>query len=224
MLDLIGAIALTASAALAIATLTLAVAATSNGRLQVAAGLSAWFLAVVVLGATYALHYERDYGTPALGAAVFLPVIGLALAFLIIPRLRVVPYRIPLPVLIGVNVLRVFGVVFVLLYAAGRLPAPFAPTARWGDPCRPDRRARRLGRPQGREPRAGPGLEHARAGRPDHGDRPWRRLISGPLAGLHGGAERCDHGDPAVGADPVLPGAPVHPHSSGRVPSPDAAV
>ena len=133
MLDLIGAIALTASAALAIATLTLAVAATSNGRLQVAAGLSAWFMAVVVLGATYALHYERGYGTPALGAAVFLPVIGLALAFLIIPRLREVLDRIPLPVLIGVNVLRVFGVVFVLLYAVGRLPAPFAPTAGWGD-------------------------------------------------------------------------------------------
>jgi hypothetical protein len=133
MLDLIGAIALTVSAAITIATLTFAVAAAFSARLQVAAGLSAWFLAVVVLGATYALHYEYGYGTPALGTAVILPVIGLALAFLILPRLKEVLDRVPLSVLIGINVLRVFGVVFVLLYAAGRLPAPFAPTAGWGD-------------------------------------------------------------------------------------------
>src|SRR5215207_8417753 len=133
MLDLIGAIALTVSAAITIATLTFAVAAAFSARLQVAAGLSAWFLLVVVLGATYALHYEYGYGTPALGTAVILPVIGLALAFLILPRLKEVLDRVPLSVLIGINVLRVFGVVFVLLYAAGRLPAPFAPTAGWGD-------------------------------------------------------------------------------------------
>jgi hypothetical protein len=133
MLDLIGAIALTTSTAIALATLTLALAATSKGRLLVVAGLSAWFLVVVTLGATYALHYERGYGAPALGAAVLLPVIGLALAFLTAPRLKEALDRVPLPVLIGVNVLRVLGVSFVLLYAAGRLPAPFAPTAGWGD-------------------------------------------------------------------------------------------
>lgn len=133
MLDLIGAIVLTAGAASTIATLTFAVAAAPRARLRVAAGLGAWFLLVVVLGATYALHYERGYGTPALGAAVIVPVIGLALVFLTVPRLREVLDRIPLPALIGVNVLRVIGVVFVLLYAAGRLPAPFAPTAGWGD-------------------------------------------------------------------------------------------
>jgi hypothetical protein len=133
MLDLIGAIALTVGAAITIATLTFAVAAAPWTRLEVAAGLSAWFGLVAVLGATYALHYERGYGTLVLGTAVFLPVIGLALAFLTLPRLREVLDRIPLPALIGVNVLRVLGVVFVLLYAAGRLPAPFAPAAGWGD-------------------------------------------------------------------------------------------
>ncbi len=35
--------------------------------------------------------------------------------------------------LIGVNVVRVLGVEFLLLQAAGRLPAPFAPAAGWGD-------------------------------------------------------------------------------------------
>jgi hypothetical protein len=40
---------------------------------------------------------------------------------------------IPLSMLIGVNVIRAFGVTFLLLYSAGRLPAPFAPVAGWGD-------------------------------------------------------------------------------------------
>jgi hypothetical protein len=35
--------------------------------------------------------------------------------------------------LIGVHALRVLGILFVLLYAAKRLPAPFAPVAGWGD-------------------------------------------------------------------------------------------
>ncbi len=38
-----------------------------------------------------------------------------------------------LPLLIGVNALRLLGVMFVLLHFAGRLPAPFAPAAGWGD-------------------------------------------------------------------------------------------
>jgi hypothetical protein len=40
---------------------------------------------------------------------------------------------IPLPLLIGLNVVRVLGVFFVILYTFGRLPAPFAPSAGWGD-------------------------------------------------------------------------------------------
>ena len=39
----------------------------------------------------------------------------------------------PIPILIGVNALRVFGYFFIIHYAAGRLPAPFAPSAGWGD-------------------------------------------------------------------------------------------
>ena len=39
----------------------------------------------------------------------------------------------PLPALIALNAIRLLGFLFVLLYAEGRLPAPFAPTAGWGD-------------------------------------------------------------------------------------------
>ena len=47
--------------------------------------------------------------------------------------LRRVWHAIPLPVLIGVNAVRVLGIVMVLWHEAGRLSAPFAPIAGWGD-------------------------------------------------------------------------------------------
>jgi hypothetical protein len=39
----------------------------------------------------------------------------------------------PLPALIALHAIRLLGVLFVLLFAAKRLPAPFAPVAGWGD-------------------------------------------------------------------------------------------
>ena len=39
-----------------------------------------------------------------------------------------------MPALVAVNAIRILpGWLFVLLYAAGKLPAPFAPSAGWGD-------------------------------------------------------------------------------------------
>jgi hypothetical protein len=40
---------------------------------------------------------------------------------------------VPTALLIALHVVRVLGVSFVMLYAANRLPAPFAPVAGWGD-------------------------------------------------------------------------------------------
>ena len=42
-------------------------------------------------------------------------------------------HRVPLWLLVGVHMVRVLGINFVVLYAAHRLPAPFAPVAGWGD-------------------------------------------------------------------------------------------
>ena len=39
----------------------------------------------------------------------------------------------PLWLFVGVHTVRLLGVTFVVLYAAHRLPAPFAPVAGWGD-------------------------------------------------------------------------------------------
>jgi hypothetical protein len=68
-----------------------------------------------------------------LGAAVLLPVAAMGFALFMVPSVRAAILAMPIPILAAANVGRVFGVSFVLLYAAGRLPAPFAPSAGWGD-------------------------------------------------------------------------------------------
>jgi hypothetical protein len=132
--DFLSTVALTASAAIVIATLAIGFGATTSARINLAAALSAWFLLVVAFAATEIFHYERGIlGVQGLGAAVALPVIIVCLSVLRSKSLRRTLDEIPLSWLIGVNAVRVIGVDFVILYALHRLPAPFAPLAGWGD-------------------------------------------------------------------------------------------
>jgi hypothetical protein len=132
-LDLLASIEMTACAAIAIAALAIGFGEDVRARVRIAAGLAAWFVLVAILGATEALHYERGLGVPGLGLAVLLPILILGVRVFRSPPLLRALRAIPLSLLVGVNVIRVFGVMFVILYAAGRLPAPFAPVAGWGD-------------------------------------------------------------------------------------------
>jgi hypothetical protein len=129
-LDLLSTIELTASAAIVVATLAFTLATTRRGRIEAAAALAAWFAFVVFLGATQALNVGPP---PALAAAVILPVVAMCLAFFSFPSIKAAAMAMPLPALEAVNFARVLGLSFILLYAAGRLPAPFAPIAGWGD-------------------------------------------------------------------------------------------
>jgi len=133
MFSAIEPIELTTSAAIVVATLSFALARTGRGRLRAAAAFGAWFAVVVTLGATGALGAVQGIGTPGLGLAVTLPILGLCLVLFRLPSARAAIAAIPLPALIAVNTVRVLGFSFILLYVAGRLPAPFAPLAGWGD-------------------------------------------------------------------------------------------
>lgn len=127
--EILSTIEVTASAALLVATLAFALATTPQWRILLAAALALWF-AIVVLGVRPALD---RVGTPGLGAATALPVAAICFAFFMAPPIRAALFAIPLPVLVAANAARVLGVSFILLYAANRLPAPFAPSAGWGD-------------------------------------------------------------------------------------------
>jgi hypothetical protein len=131
--DLISSIEATASAAVVTAVLAYTLSETVAGRVRAAISLATWLGAVVVIGATGAVGYEHGLGTPGLGLAVILPILVLSVAYLKIPAARAALSQIPTWVLIAANGLRVLGFSFLVLYAAHRLPAPFAPLAGWGD-------------------------------------------------------------------------------------------
>ena len=133
MFETLSAIALTASASIVVAFLSHALARTSLGRLAVAGVLGAWFALVLAIGAAGALDPVRGLGVPGLGLTVALPVVALAGAFFAFRPIRDAMLAIPLPALVAVNAIRILGVIFVMLHAAGKLPAPFAPSAGWGD-------------------------------------------------------------------------------------------
>jgi hypothetical protein len=131
--DLIATVFLTLGAAVAVAALATGFGATPARRIGFAAGLGIWFVVVVALAASEVFHYTHAIGVRGLGAAVVLPIVVLAILALSNRSLKQALDTVPLSLLIGVNVVRVLGVLFVLLYLDGRLPAPFAPIAGWGD-------------------------------------------------------------------------------------------
>jgi hypothetical protein len=132
MLDILSTAELTVSASIAVGFLSLAMAQTAGGRATVLVALSAWFVLVLAIGATGALG-PAGGGAPALGLTVVLPIAALVGAYFALPSIRDVMTRTSLPALIAVHAIRLLGYTFIGLYAEGRLPAPFAPSAGWGD-------------------------------------------------------------------------------------------
>src|SRR6184192_2657903 len=131
--DLLGSIELTASAAIVIAALSSGFGSKAATRVRIVLSLSSWFVVVIILAATRALYYEHGLGSPGLGMAVALPIVILCVVVARIRSLREGFHRVPLWLLVGVHAVRLLGTSFIILYAAGRLPAPFAPVAGWGD-------------------------------------------------------------------------------------------
>jgi hypothetical protein len=116
-----------------IAALSIGFGSTAAARTRIAAWLTAWFVVVVILAATRALYYEGGLGAPGLGIAVALPIAVLCIVVARTQALREEFHRVPLWLLVGVHVVRLLGISFIILYTAGRLPAPFASAAGWGD-------------------------------------------------------------------------------------------
>ncbi|MBV8100614.1 MAG: hypothetical protein JOZ31_15820 [Verrucomicrobia bacterium] len=125
--DLLSTIGLTASAAVAVAVFVALFGSSLTSRISIGAAMTLWFIGVLALGAS------GNIGTPLLGAAVLVPIVVLSVVGFGSSVARGRLQSPPLPELIALNVIRLLGVLFVLLYAAKRLPAPFAPVAGWGD-------------------------------------------------------------------------------------------
>jgi hypothetical protein len=132
-LNLLGSIELTASAAVVVSILAAGLAETARARATIVAGFGVWFSGVTALAAAGAFHHAGTAGTLRLGAALGLPILALVAAVATSEGVRAALKRIPVSSLVAANTVRILGISFVILYADGRLPAPFAPVAGWGD-------------------------------------------------------------------------------------------
>ncbi len=132
MLDIIASVTLTTLAFLIPAVLLAASPLPAAARGRLAAGLLAWFVLLIALGAT-GLFAITHGGTPAVGAAVVLPVIVGLIAARYSAAVRAFIAEVPLPWLAAIHIGRLFAIFFLMLYMLGQLPQTFALVAGWGD-------------------------------------------------------------------------------------------
>ncbi len=128
-LDIIGAITMTAAAAVLVGTIAAAYPGPLPARLRLIAAFALWFTLVVLASGLGLPDPVTGFGVPALGFAIVVPIVVMAfVATSSGERLQRV-LAIPMPALILTHVLRILAVQFLLLWSAGRLTAPFAPLA-----------------------------------------------------------------------------------------------
>jgi hypothetical protein len=133
MLDLIGAIVGMMAIAINLVAFTSFLPGPLARRLSLAAIAGAWVGLATGLGAAGKLAFSAEHPLPLVGVLFCLPLLVVGALALRYPRVRSTLVAIPMPLLIGLNGMRVLGVLFLVLAAAGRLSGPFPFSAGWGD-------------------------------------------------------------------------------------------
>ncbi len=77
------------------------------------------------------MTWRLELGAPLVALSITIPIVVIVVLATLVPSSRRALSAIPLPALIALHGIRILG--FLLLFAAGRLSAPFAPSAGWGD-------------------------------------------------------------------------------------------
>ncbi|CAN7260021.1 hypothetical protein LJR231_001137 [Phyllobacterium sp. LjRoot231] len=132
-LDFVGGVLLTAVAILNLNALVNVLRISLAAKLMIAGVAGLWIGAQVSLAAAGAFGGALGLQVPLIGVMVVLPVVVVAIAWQVLPAVRSALLAVPLPLLIGLNISRVFGAFFLFLAAAGRLDGPFPISAGWGD-------------------------------------------------------------------------------------------
>jgi len=131
MLDVLGAISVTAIAILVVGTYLLGADGSATRR-RLGFIAVAWFVAMVAVGGAGLFRLDGA-GAPVVGTVLVVSLVSALLAYRRSPALRSMVGNVPTAGLVAINAFRLFGVFFVALHAAGRLPPTFALTAGIGD-------------------------------------------------------------------------------------------
>lgn len=131
-LDFIGHLLLTSISAVAIIVPAIWYVRRAGGAALLVAHIL-WFAIVVALAGSGVPSWGSNSARPLVALSFAVPMVLIVALATLVPASRRALAAIPLPALIGVHGTRLLGFLFLLLLAAGRLSAPFAPSAGWGD-------------------------------------------------------------------------------------------
>jgi hypothetical protein len=132
MLDLIGAIVGMSAVGVNLVAFTHTLPGTLVRRLSLGAIAGAWVGLASGLGAAGKLAFAAGL-VPLIGVLFTVPLLAVGVLALSSARVRSALLAVPLPLLIGLNSLRLLGVLFLLLALSGRLSGPFPYFAGFGD-------------------------------------------------------------------------------------------
>jgi len=130
MLDFVGTIVTAALMVFVVTALLVSMDISRSAKLTVAGLLGLWIGLAAAAGGAGWLAIARPF--PVMGIFVAAPLLAAAIAAAW-PAVRQAMLSLPLPLMVGLNIGRVAGVLFLLLAAEGRLSGPFPYSAGWGD-------------------------------------------------------------------------------------------
>src|SRR5215470_14519316 len=130
MLDFIGMVVTATLMVLVVNTLTTFMDVPRVAKVGLAGAFGVWIgLAAAAAGAGWLLI---SIPVPVVGLFVLVPLLAAAVATTW-PAVRQAMLSVPMPVMVALNIVRVFAVLFLMLAAEGRLTGPFPYSAAWGD-------------------------------------------------------------------------------------------
>src|SRR5256714_11688351 len=133
MLELIGTTILTASVAVILNAAITTMPVPPQQKLTTVSIAGLWIGFAIAL-ATTGIYAPTATPVPLVGLMVVLPPIAVGTMAIFSAGVRKSLLALPMPLLIGLNTLRVFpGAFMVLLALQGRLSGPFPQSAGWGD-------------------------------------------------------------------------------------------
>jgi len=130
MLDFVGTVTTAAMIVFLVSTLVPALEAPRPAKLVLAAVIGLWAGFCAAAGAAGWIAATRPF--PLIGLFVATPLVAAAIAAAF-PAGRHAMLSLPTALIVGLNIPRVLGVMFLLLAADGRLAGPFPHSAGWGD-------------------------------------------------------------------------------------------
>ena len=131
MLDFIGTIVIVATMVVVINATISTLSITRLQRLGVALAVGVWIGLASAAASSGLLAVAKPF--PYIGAFVVFPLVAAAALAASSPASRAALIGLPMPLLVGLNIGRLVGVLFLLLAAEGRLGGPFPYSAGWGD-------------------------------------------------------------------------------------------